>query len=293
VTDLIVDGNSLYARSWYAVTKDNGIDANHVIRSALQSVYSLINPDVDRIGERIDRTLFCWDGDNHGHDKGQRQEKPPEYAECREILKEVLTATIGAAHCQADEHEADDTVATAIHQSDARLIYIASGDKDLMQLLSSRVRYYCLNQKMILTRQYVLNKFGVKAPEQVAIALAILGDKIDNISGIKGWGPAKVKKLFQQVPDEADLEEALNVVDAQIPAEFKDAFWSSLDRTLLNPKVPNVCAAVPLDFCCPEEAIEIGITGIEDAFCRMYANHTGIKLSPRVAHRLGIDDEVD
>jgi hypothetical protein len=49
MTDLIVDGNSLYARAWYATAKDF-IDANMVLRSALQTVFSLINKDVDRIG---------------------------------------------------------------------------------------------------------------------------------------------------------------------------------------------------------------------------------------------------
>ena len=95
MTDLIVDGNSLYARAWYATAKDF-IDANDVLRSALQTVFSLINPEVDRIGEQIDRTLFCWDGD-HGRDKGERQEKPREYDEVREIFKDVLTALIVAS----------------------------------------------------------------------------------------------------------------------------------------------------------------------------------------------------
>src|SRR3546814_16298073 len=95
-TDLICDGNSLYARAWYATVRDDFIDANDVLRSSLQTVFSLINPDVDRIGDRINRTLFCWDG-AHSRDKGDRKVKPPEYPECREILKEL---PIGRESCR-------------------------------------------------------------------------------------------------------------------------------------------------------------------------------------------------
>jgi hypothetical protein len=92
MTDVIIDGNSLYARAWFATCRDY-IDVNAVLRSAIQTVCSLLNRDVQRLGARIDRTLFCWDGD-HGRDKGDhRVEKPPQYHDGKAILQEALTAS--------------------------------------------------------------------------------------------------------------------------------------------------------------------------------------------------------
>lgn len=286
MTDMIVDGNSLYARAWYATAKDY-IDANDVLRSALQTVFSLINPEVDRIGDQIDRTLFCWDGD-HGRDKGERQEKPHEYDEIREIFKDVLTALIGTNHARPPHHEADDAVATAVYNSKARLIYIVSGDKDLTQLQSDRVRYYDLNQQMILSRNAIIQKFHVKQPNQVSIALAILGDRTDNIKGIKGWGPAKVKKLFERVDDDVSYEDAVIRIEEQIPPSLHEDFYTSLDRTLLDHAIPGLPGPAPIKLASYEEMQELGIVGLGEAYSRLYKSYTGESVSAGVA--VGMDE---
>jgi DNA polymerase-1 len=287
MTDLIVDGNSLYARAWYATAKDF-IDANTVLRSALQTVFSLINKDVDRIGERIDRLLFCWDGE-HGRDKGDRQLKPNQYYETRELLKELLTTLLGAVHATPPHHEADDAVATAVERTVADLIFIVSGDKDLMQLHAENVRYYCLNNRALLSRDFVTSKFGVKNPRQIAIAQAVIGDKIDNVPGIRGWGPAKVKILFQCVTESMNFEEALEAVVGQIPEKHLEDFYSSLERTLLDPTLEDLPEPAPLKLCTVEEMLDCGVTGIEDAYIRMYSSYTGRRAPARVA--MGMDED--
>ncbi len=272
-TDLIIDGNSLYARAWYATCRDF-IDINAVLRSALQTVFSLINKDVDRIGERIDRTLFCWDG-IHGRDKGDRQLKPSQYHETRLIFQELLTGLIGTAHATPPHNEADDAVATAVEKSIAEEVYIVSGDKDLMQLRADTVHYYCLNTRALLTRQFVTSKFHVKHPRQIAIAQAILGDKIDNVPGIRGWGPSKVKSLFETVTVDMSFVDALNVIVAQIPEKFLNVFYASLDHTLLDPALTGLPAPAPLKFVPVEEIMDCGVTGLEDSYIRMFGSYSG------------------
>jgi 5'-3' exonuclease len=287
MTDLIIDGNSLYARAWYATAKDF-IDANTVLRSALQTVFSLINKDVDRIGERIDRVLFCWDGE-HGRDKGDRQAKPAQYYDTRELLKELVGSLLGAAHATPPRHEADDAVATAVERSQADLIFVVSGDKDLMQLHAENVRYYCLNNRALLSRHFVTSKFGVKHPRQIAIAQAVIGDKIDNVPGIRGWGPAKVKVLFECVTENMSFEEALEAVVSQIPQKHLNDFYSSLERTLLDPTLNDMPEPAPLKLATVEEMLDCGVTGIEDAYIRMYSSYTGRRAPARVA--MGMDED--
>jgi Pyruvate/2-oxoacid:ferredoxin oxidoreductase delta subunit len=62
MTDLIVDANSLYARAWYAAQEK----PDQAIIASLNVAMMLFN--TERIGERIDRSLFCWDG-------GQKKDK--------------------------------------------------------------------------------------------------------------------------------------------------------------------------------------------------------------------------
>lgn len=289
MNDVIVDGNSLYARAWFATTRDY-IDVNAVLRSCIQTVCSLLNRDVPRLNARIDRTLFCWDGD-HGRDKGDhRVEKPPQYHEGKAILQEALTALLGTEHATPPKHEADDAVATSVEKSTAEDIYVVSGDKDLMQLQADHVHYFCLNTKALLSRPFIVNKFGVKHPRQIAIAQAILGDKIDNISGIKGWGPKKVKLLFEVVTAEMTFVEALEAIERQIPDEHAEAFYTSLERTLLDITLEGLPAPAPLVLMSVEEALDIGIEGIEDAWIRLVNSYSG-RRSSAGASKVGMDED--
>jgi DNA polymerase-1 len=288
MTDVIIDGNSLYARAWFATNRDY-IDVNAVVRSCIQTVCSLLNRDVQRLGTQIDRTLFCWDGD-HGRDKGEhRAEKPPQYHEGKAILQEVLTPLIGTAHAMPPAHEADDAVATSVEKSVAEEIYVVSGDKDLMQLQSDQVHYFCLNNKALLSRPFIVNKFAVKHPRQIAIAQAVLGDRIDNIPGIKGWGPKKVKTLFEAVTAEMSFVEALDAIERQIPDCHLDAFYSSLERTLLDLTLTGLPDPAPLKLLPVEEALELGIDGFDDAYIRMYGSYTGRRTSTGV--KVGMDED--
>jgi len=234
---IVADANSIFARSFYAAEMaGDGSRANDL---ALATILSLLDPNSDKIGVKIHQTLFCWDT-LQKRDKG-RPPKPPLYHQTKDELVQLLTAMIGAEHSIIPGYEADDQVATAAYREPLENhVYIVSGDKDLQQLVSLNVSYYCLNKKRLLTRQQITDKWKIKKPCQLAIALAVIGDKSDAVSGIKGWGPKRVETLFEQVPDTANFEEALDIVDSQIPSSLKPIFYESLDLTLLNPAIENV-----------------------------------------------------
>jgi 5'-3' exonuclease len=255
MVDLLVDGNSLYARSWYAIMSKPDGSPQDVIRSSICTVLSLLNVNNDKLGDKVDRLFFGWDGANK-RDKG-RAVKPVQYHSTRKLLIDYLSFLLNPAHACSDTHEADDVVATAVRQSDADICYVASGDKDLQQLAGMNVHYYCLNQKATMSSRAIRDRWGVKDPKQVCIALAIIGDKTDCIAGVKGWGPKRVKKLFEAVPDAATLEEALLAVEAQIPERLLHNFYSDLDLTLLNNAVPDVPPASPIKMAPISSIVEL------------------------------------
>ncbi len=250
-TDLLFDANSLYARAWYATTQE--AEPTAPLSAALNSVLSLLSNEQKLDGEHVDRMLFAWDG-LQTRDKG-RAAKPSAYYETRDVLIEYLTLLFRPAHAILPTYEADDLVATAAHSSTSDTVFVVSGDKDLQQLASHRVHYYSLNEKALLSLRQIRDKWYVKQPSQVAIALAIIGDRTDLVQGIKGWGPKRVKKLFEAVTEDMNFEQAFETVFAQIPEKLQENFLRDLDLTLLHFSVKGVPEPAPL-ILAPLEVVE-------------------------------------
>lgn len=235
MTDLIVDGNSLYARSWYAAQKI-GPEPEQTLRLAAVTILNLINPVQSQLNTTFDRTLFCWDCGSH--ESKHREPKPPEYHAFRDIAKDLFVMLLGTVNAEVEPFEGDDLVASAVYNADPKdSIVIASGDKDLMQLVDKNVAYYSLNEKCVLSETFVCNKFHVKKPCQIAMALAIQGDAVDCISGVRGWGKEKVRKLFKTITKDMTFEDCLGVMENNMNTEQREQFYDSLERTLLNTSI--------------------------------------------------------
>lgn len=264
MNDLIVDGNSLFARCWFAVKED----AETALRLSVISVLQLLDQEHDgRIKVPISRTLFGWDGTAKTDKK--REPKPQIYLDTRYRFQEVLLTLFNTIHGYHQDYEADDVVATAVFNSTARQIYVVSGDKDLMQLQGGNVAFYDLCTKVIMSPRNICRKFGIKQPSQIPLAQAITGDSGDGIGGIPKWGPKKVERLFEWVTDKMDFGEALYVVKRQIPEELMKYFMDALDKTLLHTELEGIPDPSPLKFCDPEEVRLFGIYGIAQAYDRI------------------------
>jgi len=257
MVDLIVDSNSLYARSYYAAQKLGEPEA--ALRIASITLLNLLNPLTNSFGTTINRTLFCWDS---GHNEAKHREpKPPGYHELRGIAKEVFTLLIGAVHAEIEPYEGDDLVASAVYSSKPKTdVIVASGDKDLMQLVDTTkgIVYYSFNDKCALSDAFVCNKFFVKKPYQVALALAIQGDSADHIPGVVGWGKEKVKKLFKAVTKEMAFDDVLGILENSMNAEQRQQFYESLNRTMLTTNIPMPMPA-PLVFADEDNVAALGM----------------------------------
>ena len=268
MTTLVVDANSMWARSFYAA-RSISTDPAEAVNLMLQSVLVLLDPTASKIGTYFDSTFFAWDSKQNP--LKERDPKPPEYHEARAVAVDALAEVLGTVNYSVDGYEADDIVATVVEQAPARdILYVASADKDLQQLQGPRVTYYCLNTKADLSRSFILRKWNVKRPEQIALAQAIIGDPVDNIKGIPGWGPARSKKLFESVTEDMSMEEAYEAITAQIPESKMDAFLSSLDRTLLKRDVPGVPKPAPLRLISPAVFDDFGLPRITSLYARVY-----------------------
>lgn len=276
-TDLIFDGGSLYARAYYATVANGSLIDHAAVGAATTMVLHLLDLHSGCIPDQATRLLFCWD--TGSKTVKNREPKPADYHQELRVFRDLMPVLFGAANAIPPCHEGDDAVATAVYRADPEAkthqTYIVTGDKDLSSLQSGNVKVYCLNQKMVLSTRQICEKWNVKRPSQVAIALAILGDAGDNVPGIKGWGPKRTKKIFESVPEAATFAEALALVDAQVPESLKDVFYQSLDLTVLDPEVPGVPEPAPLAFGSAKPLAELGLHSTADFFNTIKRQYTG------------------
>ncbi len=128
--------------------------------------------------------------------KAQRAAPPPELVAQLDGCREVAAA-LGAATFIDDRYEADDLIATLARQLTAAgcSLVVVSGDKDLAQLVGERVTLLDFGKGVRYGPAEVRAAFGVH-PAQIVDLLALAGDPVDNIPGVKGIGRKTAAELL-------------------------------------------------------------------------------------------------
>jgi DNA polymerase-1 len=115
---------------------------------------------------------------------------------------ERMARALGLPVVQIAGIEADDVMATLARRAerDGFEVVLVTGDKDLVQLVSDRVKVLAPLRRgeeyAWIDRAAVLDKWGVP-PEHVVDVLALLGDTIDNVPGVPGIGDKTADELLR------------------------------------------------------------------------------------------------
>lgn len=196
--------------------------------------------------------------------KAQRPSMPDELRGQLPAVDRYLDAA-GIARLRIEGQEADDVMAsvTAWAEPNAGEILLASSDKDLYQLVSDKASVLPLSGSAApMAAAAVKEKTGVE-PGQVVEWLAMVGDSVDNIPGVRGVGPktaakllneyrslAGLRKHWHEVPDgklKQSLEEAWGVVLRNVSLirlrRDIDCGWDWPD---LEARAPDVDRLLPL-----------------------------------------------
>ena len=258
---LLLDSNSLFARSWYAADSagNKGLTCQFMLRTLLDII-----TDRSRTGSVITHALCAWDGASK-NDKN-RGEKPEGYYDAMNFCSKTIKTLLGIEQCCLPT-EGEDQVATAAWNccnSGFESVIVASGDKDLKQLsgMFGKVRYYCLNSKDIANERLICSKLGVRHPSHIGIALAITGDHSDNIKGVPGWGPAKVRKIFADFDKDSDLAQIAESIISMLKPEHVDNFMRDMDLTVLNTNVEGVPSPSVIRMASSDDFISAGFSSL-------------------------------
>jgi 5'-3' exonuclease len=98
------------------------------------------------------------------------------------------------------------------------------------------------------------------------------------ISGIKGWGPAKVAKLFESVSENASFEEAVLTIDDQIPEALKQVFYDCLEATILHQDAVLESGPQKLNWRHPSELDDANLNEIREQYSTGYYNAAPVSI---------------
>ncbi len=133
--------------------------------------------------------------------------------------------------------EADDLIASYAHAACERgwKVTIVSSDKDLMQLVGpcgngGHIDMLDTMKNIRIDIPEVEEKFGV-APALVGDVLALMGDSVDNVPGIRGIGPKTATKLIQE---HGGLEKALAAAPEMKAGKLRESLIDQADMARLS-----------------------------------------------------------
>jgi DNA polymerase I len=175
--------------------------------------------------------------------KATRKEHPPDLRQQFERVLQVVDAlrlpSLGVAG-----YEADDVIAALVKRAreEGMRAVIVSADKDLLQLVDHDVVMYDTMRERVFGSEETQAKMGVP-PSQIRDLLALQGDSIDNIPGVRGVGPKTAVALLTRFGDLDGIYAHLGEVEKKgVRAKLEE----HRESALMSRELVTLCDDVPL-----------------------------------------------
>ena len=189
--------------------------------------------------------------------KGHRPSMPDELRLQWPELKPITEQFGFRAYAEDDGYEADDIIGTMARKYACEEIKVTviSNDKDFAQLVDDNITLYNPSKKVFFDPEGVHKKWKVR-PDQMIDYLSIIGDKSDNIPGVKGVGKVSAEKILAQFDGFDDIYE--NIEDIK----QKNKLIAGKDDFIQARSLIRIQTDVELDF------------GLEDCIIREPESNT-------------------
>ena len=175
--------------------------------------------------------------------KANRAEAPDDLAPQFEYIRKSVEA-FNLPSIELLNYEADDLIATyakKITEAGAKVTVISS-DKDLMQLVSNKVRLFDPMKSKVIGEKEVIEKFGVK-PDQVIDVQSLAGDSSDNVPGVPGIG---IKTAAELINKYKTLENLLKKASEIPQNKRRETLLSNKDKAMISKQLVTLKDDVPL-----------------------------------------------
>jgi DNA polymerase-1 len=220
---LLIDGNSLTYRAFFALPTDLATASGQVTNAVYGFTSMLINMLRDHPSDGVvvafDRPEKTFRHERVADYKAGRAEAPDILRQQMGLVREVIT-TLGFPIVDKAGIEADDIIATLAEQGrDAgHDVIIVTGDRDVYQLVCDPHVKVLYNKRgvsdyALYDEAGILERTGV-TPEKYVMYAAMRGDTSDNLPGVPGVGEKTAAKLLDKY---GDLDGIFAHLDEQTP----------------------------------------------------------------------------
>ena len=250
---LIVDGNSMVNRSFYAIktlTDGHGQNINGVYGfiTTLRKFLGILKPEYVAIAFDVSRKTFRTN--IYQQYKGTRKPTPPSLIAQIKLLQEIL-GLAGFAVLTCPNFEADDILGTLCFNfaSEKLRCTVLTGDKDAFQLVNENVDLLMptTRAKEAITHQITVKTiketYGIE-PSQILELKALMGDQSDNIPGCRGVGEKWACNLISRF---GSVEDILANVDQIEDKSVKNKLIAGKESILLSKKLAKIVTDAPID----------------------------------------------
>ena len=258
---ILVDGSSYLYRAFHALPdlRNSRGEPTGAIRGVISMLRRLVEdgkPDYFAVVFDAPGKTFrdAWYPDY----KANRAAMPDDLARQTEPLHELIKVS-GWPLLSIVGVEADDVIGTLARQAEALDIdcLISTGDKDLAQLITPRVKLVNTMSNENLDERTVVEKFGVRA-DQVLDLLTLTGDAVDNVPGVPKVGPKTAAKWLAEYGSLDALTVRAGEVGGVVGENLRASLaWLPQAKKLLTVKVDCELPVTPTDLVVqPADAVK-------------------------------------
>jgi DNA polymerase-1 len=230
----LIDGSAYFYRAYHAIaplTTANGLPTH--------AAFGFINILRRVIKEKSPEFLaiaFDAKGSNFRHEKypaykANRPPMPDDLAIQIPYIKKIVEA-YNILTMEEQGVEADDLIASAARKLAAagHKVIVVSGDKDLLQLVNDDISIWEPMKDVVMDSEGVKKKYNVP-PDRLLDLFALMGDKSDNIPGVRGIGPKSAEKLINEF---GSLENLYENIGSLKKSKMKDNLETHRDDAFLS-----------------------------------------------------------
>ncbi len=201
----VIDGMAYAFRSYFAIRnlRDSaGRPVNAVFGFARMLLKIIREHNPSHIVVVFDAPGKTFRDDRYAEYKAHREDTPSDLIEQFPKIDEVIAA-FDVPIIRVPGVEADDVLATLACEAAAAGMepVLISGDKDIQQVVSATVKIFDPSKGdngIWIGPNEVKERFGALPPWGVIDALALMGDAVDNVPGVKGIGEKTAKTLIEK-----------------------------------------------------------------------------------------------
>ncbi|TDR32805.1 DNA polymerase I [Hydromonas duriensis] len=239
-TLLLVDGSSFLYRAYHGLP-----DLRSPSGAPTGALYGIINM-LKRLRTMVPTAHALCVFDAKG--KTFRDEWYPEYKANRPSMPDDLALQIpvieaavralGWPVLSMEGVEADDVIGTLSVQAAGQgwVTVMATGDKDLTQLVNERVLWFNTMSDEVLDANGVTAKFGVP-PQRIVDYLTLVGDTVDNVPGVEKVGPKTAVKWLTEYDSLDNLITHADKVTGKVGENLRSTLdWLPMARRLVTVK---------------------------------------------------------